>query len=212
MRNLSTTPRAKPSKRRYLPAGERKRSLLEHGLALVQEEGWENLSVIRLARLAGVSRQLVYEHFPNVDELTWQLADRLYEEVCTSVAATIRAHPNDLEAALREWVRTYFAGLQERRLAHMELVYGHWPLRQLNRSLEAGNQRRRHRIMDMWADYFVGVNGLSPKNAQALAAFQYGGFQGLLGQMEAGFLSAEETADLFVEILRSLVERLGGRF
>ena len=59
----------KKAPRKYLRAGERREQLLAAAADLVGKQGWGGLGMIPLAEAAGVSRQLVYEHFENLDVL-----------------------------------------------------------------------------------------------------------------------------------------------
>lgn len=59
----------KQTPRPYLAAPERRQQLLDVAGRLVREAGWSSLSMQGLAIAAGVSRQLVYEHFESADEL-----------------------------------------------------------------------------------------------------------------------------------------------
>jgi hypothetical protein len=56
--------RATQEKRPYLGKDDRRKSLLNAAAELVEEAGWGVLNMSALADRAGVSRQLVYQHFP----------------------------------------------------------------------------------------------------------------------------------------------------
>src|SRR5580692_4637917 len=59
--------------RPYLRARERRTQLLEAAAAIVGRDGLGGLTVAGVAVEAGVSRQWVYEHFSDLDDLYWAL-------------------------------------------------------------------------------------------------------------------------------------------
>jgi AcrR family transcriptional regulator len=66
-----------PARRPYLRAEERRRQLLDVAARIAGTEGVERLTIVGLANAAGVSRQLVYDHFSDLSGLVWAvLLDR----------------------------------------------------------------------------------------------------------------------------------------
>lgn len=59
-----------------LPAGERRRQLLDAALELLAEEGFDAVNVESVARRAGVTRPVVYDQFGDLDGLLVTLVDR----------------------------------------------------------------------------------------------------------------------------------------
>src|SRR5436305_1451347 len=76
----STASRARTkSPRRYaprLPAEQRREQLIDAALSVIVEQGYEGISVEAVARAAGVTRPVVYDHFPNLAELLQTLIAR----------------------------------------------------------------------------------------------------------------------------------------
>ncbi len=62
-------PRDRPGTRQYLRAPERRQQLIDAAARIAGREGLDRLSMVGLATEAGVSRQLVYEHFPDLPTL-----------------------------------------------------------------------------------------------------------------------------------------------
>jgi AcrR family transcriptional regulator len=93
------SPRAtKPSteqRRRYaprLPRQQRREQLLDAALRVILEHGYEGVSVEAVARAAGVTRPVVYDHFTNLADLLQTLIGR--EERC-SLEQLSRLVPGD---------------------------------------------------------------------------------------------------------------------
>lgn len=78
----STSGRTKPTvgpRRRYaprLPAEQRREQLLDAALKVIAEKGYEGISVEAVSREAGVTRPVVYDHFPNLAQLLQALIAR----------------------------------------------------------------------------------------------------------------------------------------
>ena len=60
---------ATPAKRPYLRAAERRSQLLDAAGRLFDRFGFGGITMVGIATEAGVSRQLVYGHFPDLDSL-----------------------------------------------------------------------------------------------------------------------------------------------
>jgi AcrR family transcriptional regulator len=205
------TPSGRVGPRSYLPSSERKRHLLDHGVAAIREFGWEKLTIARLAKRAGVSRQLVYQYFGTLEQLFLELTERFQDEVYEAAVSSIARHPDDFAAAMRTTLETLLIGLREEQLAYSDLLAGHWPHPQLPPPLKKVRASHRRRIIDIWAEYYERVNGLAPRDAHALSSFQHDGLHGLLALVNTGQLSAEEAIDFFVDVVAAAIERLGGR-
>jgi AcrR family transcriptional regulator len=80
---MSGTSRAKEPRRR-LSGSERRRAILDAGMRVFAEHGYERASMREIARSAGITTPVIYDHFPSKCEL--QIA--LLEEQ----EAALRAH------------------------------------------------------------------------------------------------------------------------
>jgi AcrR family transcriptional regulator len=66
-----------PARRPYLRSEDRRRQLLDAATQIAGSEGVDRLTIVGLAKAAGVSRQLVYDHFSDLQGLLGAvLADR----------------------------------------------------------------------------------------------------------------------------------------
>jgi len=88
-------------KRPYLGKDDRKKALLQCAADLVEEAGWGVLNMSALADRAGVSRQLVYQHFPNLESLLGATALAVFTDTMQGTADAIANHPHDLKQAIR---------------------------------------------------------------------------------------------------------------
>ncbi len=67
--------------RPYLTRGRRRKALLAAAAEIIETSGWTALTMVSLARHAGVSRQLVYQHFDSVDALLLASLAHIFEDV-----------------------------------------------------------------------------------------------------------------------------------
>ncbi|MCH8273277.1 MAG: TetR/AcrR family transcriptional regulator [Armatimonadetes bacterium] len=70
--------------RRELQAEARRRQLIDTGLALFSEKGWENTTIRDLAKSAGVAQGLIYHYFESKEALLMAVVERhgFLPEVC----------------------------------------------------------------------------------------------------------------------------------
>ena len=84
--------------RRYaprLPPAERREQLLDAALGVIVEQGYEGISIEAVARAAGVTRPVVYDHFPNLGELLQTLIAREERRSLEQLAAVVPAQSPD---------------------------------------------------------------------------------------------------------------------
>lgn len=77
---------------------ERREHVLDAALRVIAEQGYEGVSIEAIARTAGVTRPVIYDHFPNLGELLQALIDR-EERLALSQVASVIPSPEDDEAA-----------------------------------------------------------------------------------------------------------------
>ena len=114
-------------------------------------------------------------------------------------------------AAMGESLERFLVGLREHRLAYVDLFTAQTYRRRLHSPLRAVNSRKRRRMVDMWARYYERVYRLDPADALGLSSFQYDGLRGLVAQVDAGVLPAQEAIRLFLEVLTGAAERLAAK-
>lgn len=98
----------RPKPRQYLRAAERHRQLLDAAARIAGREGLDRLSMVGVASEAGVSRQLVYEHFPDLSTMVVALLfDRFGEidaMIARAIAETSSGGPDEVRLAARAFL------------------------------------------------------------------------------------------------------------
>jgi AcrR family transcriptional regulator len=59
-----------------MPPEQRREQLLDAALSVILEQGYSGVSIEAVARIAGVTRPVVYDHFPNLGRLLAALVER----------------------------------------------------------------------------------------------------------------------------------------
>ena len=190
---MATPKRRTP--RSYLPAEERRGQLLAAGAELVGKRGWDALGMVPLAEAAGVSRQLVYEHFENLQTLRLEVTRYLFEEMFEAAAEALERFPDDLAAAARTAVRLQLELPPGARLALGEMGSGSVGSSDALRRLRA---RARQQITETWATAIRRHARVELREAGALAWMMTVASWSLFDLVADGTFTPDQAADFYV--------------
>ena len=102
--------------RRRLTAEERRTGILDAALAVFSERGYHSASIDDIAREAGVSKALIYEHFASKQELYADLIARNARELTQRIgAALVGVEVESGSSRLAVGLDAFFAFVEERR-------------------------------------------------------------------------------------------------
>jgi AcrR family transcriptional regulator len=109
---MAATQDSKPTRRR-LSAPDRRAAILDAALEVFSRRGYHAASIDEIAQEAGISKALIYEHFPSKKDLHASLLERHVQEIFERLAESA-AGPDPGEVRLRagvdaflEWVETH---------------------------------------------------------------------------------------------------------
>ena len=107
------------ARRRYaprLPPAERREQLIDAALSVILEQGYSGVSIEAIAREAGVTRPVVYDHFPNLGRLLHALVEREERISLEQLEQVVPDDPGDLEPAdlLAEGVKQFLEAVAAR--------------------------------------------------------------------------------------------------
>lgn len=77
----------------------RREQLIDAALSVIIAQGYEGVSIEAIARTAGVTRPVIYDHFPNLGRLLEALIEREEHYALEQLAAVVPAEPNDDDPA-----------------------------------------------------------------------------------------------------------------
>jgi AcrR family transcriptional regulator len=95
----SGTSAAQP-RRRYaprLPPEQRREQLIDAALSVILEQGYGGVSMEAVARTAGVTRPVVYDHFPNLGRLLHALIEREEQYAIEQLEEIVPDDPGELD-------------------------------------------------------------------------------------------------------------------
>src|SRR5688572_21567188 len=106
--------------RTRLSAPERRSQLLAVAGRLFAEHGYHGLSMEQLADAAGVSKPVLYQHFPSKHELYLALVNDAIEELQSQVRKALEG-TTDNQTRVRAAISAYFDFVEDQRFA---LLFG----------------------------------------------------------------------------------------
>jgi AcrR family transcriptional regulator len=173
-----------------LGVDERRRQLLDAGAALFAEHAYEEISMLDIARAAGVSKPLLYHYFPSkIDLFKAAVADKATELQSVIEPASDGTPLEQLSSSLDG----YLAWIEANARAWSKLVQSAASLPEARELVEDFRQR----TMDMALARLT--DGAAPRPALRTT------ISGWLGYMDAAILDWTRHGDLPREDLRDLL-------
>ena len=188
-----------PSKRQYLSAESRRESILRVADEVLSKEGVSHLSIVEVAHRAGISRQLVYQHFADLNTLLVEVIRMRLVELQSSLDSdgVRRGEISDLvEQQLR---RILNLPIRDRQL--MRNVFG--DITALPKDLWPTIAEIRHDIVTRWAQL------IDPQAQPTSLAYAKMGLiiHAILGAWDTiidGSLSEDDAVGLLLKVTQSL--------
>ncbi|AET69624.1 transcriptional regulator [Desulfosporosinus orientis DSM 765] len=84
-----------------------KAELIKKGLKLLDEEGYENFSLRKVAKACGVSHTAPYRHFDSKEDLIMAIALEAHHKFNQCLEEAVEKHPNDNKSQLKEMGYAY---------------------------------------------------------------------------------------------------------
>lgn len=190
-----------PAKRTYLSRDLRRQTLLEVAAGIVERDGWSALTMSALAEQGGTSRQLVYLHFPNLEDLLAATARLIFMDTMRETQASLMAHPRDLVAAVKAAEAVSLDLNPGRGDALWHLLAG---TAAASPELEKIRRQLRTMIVGVWAEPLAATLNLKPKEAQAYAWMLVMAFWGMRQLIRDQKMPRAQG----IELYGSLIERV----
>jgi AcrR family transcriptional regulator len=103
---MAAPPKSRPTRKR-LTAEDRRSAILDAALEVFSRRGYNGASIDEIAGAAGISKALIYEHFPSKRELHVSLLERHVQDIFMRLAQTADTNdPGDVR--LRNGVNAFF--------------------------------------------------------------------------------------------------------
>jgi len=106
-------PASSKPRRRRLSAEERREQILGAAMEVFAERGYQEASMVEIARAAGITPAVIYDHFASKAELQITLLERQTEELLTFVGAAVAGEFEDTTERIRVGVDAFFTFVEE---------------------------------------------------------------------------------------------------
>lgn len=181
--------------RTRLSAPERRHQLLAVAGSLFAEHGYHGLSMEQLADAAGVSKPVLYQHFPSKRDLYLGLLRDAVREMEAQVTRALEGS-RDNKARVHEAIHAYFDFLEDERF---KLVFGTVELADADVRAEVDGANRR--MADVVGGLIAADAGLDHDRARFLArAVQAIATEGARFWLEHGALDRDEAVRLLARL------------
>lgn len=104
---------APPKPRRRLSAEERREQILRAAMEVFAERGYQEASMVEIARAAGITPAVIYDHFASKAELQVTLLERQTEELLVFVGSAVAGEFEDTTERIRVGVDAFFTFVEE---------------------------------------------------------------------------------------------------
>lgn len=189
-------------KRLYLGKDDRRKQLLQAASALVEKHGWSVLSMSALAESTGVSRQLIYQHFPNLEALLSATSWAIFVDTMEGTRDAIMQHPNDLKAAIMAAELVTLDMPVGRSDALWQLVAG---MNLGMPELESIRTGIRDVIIGLWVPPIAKLKGLDEENAKSLVWMMIMAFWATRNMIRDNVVSREVGLKQFHHVIEALL-------
>ncbi|MEA2449811.1 MAG: hypothetical protein QOG63_1743 [Thermoleophilaceae bacterium] len=112
---MAAAPKTRPARKR-LSAEDRRSAILDSALEVFSRRGYNGASIDEIAQAAGISKALIYEHFPSKKDLHVSLLERHTQQIFVRLAQTAdTADPG--EVRLRNGVDAFLLWVESNPVA-----------------------------------------------------------------------------------------------
>ncbi|HZR82858.1 MAG TPA: TetR/AcrR family transcriptional regulator [Candidatus Binatia bacterium] len=187
--------------RTRLTGPDRRRQLLAVAQQILAREGADHLSLPYLAERAGVSKPVVYDHFPTRQALVTALIREYAAYVLERIWASLEGAQADPASVVRATTKAYFDCIEERGISLARL----WASAAGDPDMEHWRQRYRDKLYSLFAETFAPATGSTAEEAKLSVAMLIAACEAAIEQWEAGLASRELAEEMQVELVLAVL-------
>lgn len=188
-----------------LSAAARREHLLDVAASMLNEAGFEALTMEGLAERAGVSKGLGYVYFENADDLALALFDREVARIYHRIEIALSGSASEpFEERLHRALSAYLDVVLERGI-----LLGPLQARFGARWVKRKGRRRIAGFVDFWAQQLIAELAMAPERARIVARMLLAATETCAREWRDGRLSREEAENICVGFVTG---GLGGVF
>lgn len=185
---------AVPVRRSYMQKDDRRRMLLVQAALIVESRDWSALTMSALATQAGISRQTIYQHFPNVETLLTETASYMFADLWEKTAAIINDRSLSLTKAIRETSALSLDLSDGMGDALGEVIVGG---SRASSELVAFSKQVRSLVIELWSPRIVSDLNLKKPQARTLIWMSLMAFWGLRQLIRDGLVTRKQAIEQF---------------
>jgi AcrR family transcriptional regulator len=198
-------PKAEAGKKRpYMASHQRRRALLDVATEIVGRGGWNALTMKGLAVEAGVSRQLVYDHFEDGSRLLLSTIEHQFEESHRATAELLQGSASDVPTTIREAYRIFLEMPAAQRRTFRAITGDFVPDRPETRKAIAV---MREQIFALWLPYARRQTGLAEAELRPLVWMLNAAAWGLADLVDDGTVSKERATEMLAHFVEQAMDR-----
>ncbi len=194
------------TRRTYMQKDDRRRMLLEQASLIVEHSDWSKLTMSALAAQANISRQTVYQHFPNVETLLSETALHMFTDLWTKTSAVIHDKSLNLPKAVHQTALLSLDLSDGLGDALGEVIVGS------NRSsneLVAFSKNIRNMVIELWAPRITQELNIKKAAARNVVWMVLMAFWGARQLIRDGLVTRKQALEQFEELVtRAVVSRV----
>lgn len=192
------------SKRPYMNQNLRRQRILETAAAIVERDGWAALNMSALAESGGTSRQLIYQHFPNLGTLLTETAWYIFNDTMVGTRQSISANPTSFAEAAKSAEAVTLDLPPGRGDALWQLLAG-----TVSATPELDEMRRgiRKLISSVWTPIIRKELALNETDGKVYVWMLLMSFWGMRQLVRDGEISRKRGVALFNELLERIVRK-----
>lgn len=202
-KNAGQSADAVANRRSYMQKDDRRRMLLEQAALIVESRDWSELTMSALATQAGISRQTIYQHFPNVEALLTETAEHMFAELWERTAAIINDPNLSLGKAVKETAILSLNLSDGMGDALGEVIVGG---SRASSELMAFSKHIRGLVIELWSPRVTKDLGLKKPAARNLIWMLLMAFWGLRQLIRDGLVARKQALEQFEEMVRRAVK------
>lgn len=186
--------------------------LIENGLKILDAEGYDGLSLRKVAKSCGVSHTAPYRHFKDKEELIMAIAVKVLHQFNESLKTAIAKHPNDVHGQINEMGCAYVQFFVENP-AYLRLLFFSDIGRRIGSIIENGDvmlEKPKTTFYNALNRYAVEDSAIDPEDALGRKALALGAW-GLVHGITVLLVQEDFPYDGdYMELVRTIIWKCTG--
>ena len=187
------------TKRSYLPAPMRRSLIVQAASRLIARDGLNGLTMVAVAKEAGVSRQLVYDHFPDLPTLFQAAFAEQARQYARGLDDVLALGARDVATMARQLLEHVLALGPDTLRVVRALIGGAVPS-----ELAGVRERFRATIADRWSPWFRGL-GFDDESSDALVWVMTAAYLSVAESVGDGEIGADRAATMMAMLADGIV-------